>query len=65
MEIQDEEKLKDKAEKIESQLPPKNREGLRRAAIEQISVMGIESNWVNEPLIESVENEIIRERMIG
>ncbi len=31
-----------------------------RAAIEQISGMGVASNWINDPLVESIENEILR-----
>ena len=40
-------------------------EDLRKAAIEQISGMGVASNWINEPLIESVENEMLRGRMVA
>ena len=43
----------------------KNREDLRKAAIERISSMGVTSNWINESLIKSVENGILRAAMVG
>ncbi len=61
-EIREAEKLKDEAEKMKTQLAPEDRGNLRKAAIEKISGMGVASNWINEPLIESVENEILREK---
>ena len=63
-EIQEAERSRDKVEKMKAQLVPKDREDLRKAAIEHISEMGISSNWINEPLIESIENQIVRERNV-
>ncbi len=64
-EIHEAERLKNEAEKMKAQLTPEDREDLRKAAIEHIRGMGIAENWMNEPLIESVENQILRERMAG
>ena len=59
------EKLRDEAKKMKAQLAPEDREDLRKAAIKQLLGMdGITENWLNKCTIGSVENQILRERMV-
>ncbi len=55
-EIREMERLRNKAEVMKNRLAPKDRENLRKVAIDQIREMeGISREWINEPLIQSVE----------
>ncbi len=64
-EIREMERLREEAGEIKNQLVPEDREDLRRTAIEQLLGMdGMTQQWINEPLIESVENKILRERVV-
>ncbi len=65
-EIREAKRLRNEAEKMKAQLAPENREDLRKTAIKQLlSMDGMTENWLNECTIESVENQILRERMVG
>ncbi len=56
------EELQKEAKKMKTQLTPEDREKLRQEAINQIlSMEGMTRNWINEPLIESIENQILRD----
>ncbi len=62
-EIRETEKLRKNAEDVKAKITPADREDLRKKALEQITKMdGVKTQWVTETLIQSVENQILRER---
>ena len=65
-EIRETEKLRKQSEDMKAKLTTTDREDLRKKAIEQITKMdGVTKEWVTEILIQSEENQILRERMAG
>ena len=63
-EIRETEKLRQNAVDMKAKITPGDREDLRKKAIELITKMdGVKTQWVTETLIQSVENQILRERM--
>jgi hypothetical protein len=64
--IQEMEHLREEAETVKAQLTLQDRERLRKRAIDQIlAIEGMTKEWINDPLIESVENQILREDIPG
>ncbi len=62
-EIRETEKLRKNAEDMKAKITPADREDLRNKALEQITKMdGVKTQWITETLIQSVENQILRER---
>jgi hypothetical protein len=58
--------LKQEAEAIKAQFTPEDRAALRKKALDQIlSMEGMTEEWINEPLVRSVENRILREGTFG
>ena len=65
-EIRETEKLRKQSEDMKAKLTTTDREDLRKKALEQITKMpGVKKEWVTEILIQSEENQILRERMAG
>ncbi|MCK4828263.1 replication protein [bacterium] len=65
-EIRETEKLRKQSEDMKAKLTTTDREDLRKKAIEQITkIPGVTKEWVTEILIQSEENQILRERMAG
>ncbi len=60
------EKLRKQSENMKAKLTPAEQEDLRKKALEQITKMpGVKKEWVTEILIQSEENQILREKMAG